>query len=317
MLLGVFEKTQRYRTKIKKNSMKRVKTVVTDDNKPSAWIVNPSDRGRKSIKKGSKVYLQDGQNFEIELHNPLQESVLADIKINGSSVSKSGLVIRPGQRFYLDCFVDDKKKFVFNTYEVENTQEAKTAISKNGMVEVFFYKEETNILTIKTPRYIREYYPVYYPYYHPYPHPLYNPFNTYCSNQIVGYSSGTDNGILGSSYTTSISTNAQSTQYTTNSFYSSTSMNSNLNSNLKSSTYTNLNPNIETGRVEMGESSKQEFEEVDMNFQKFYISHVMYQILPESQKPVETDEIARKFCSECGTKFKGTEKFCPECGTKI
>lgn len=60
---------------------------------------------------------------------------------------KSGLVIKPGQRVYLDCFIDDKKKFIFNTYEIENTSESIEATSKNGLLEVFFYKED--VVTIK------------------------------------------------------------------------------------------------------------------------------------------------------------------------
>jgi len=104
---------------------KQVKTTV-----PSAWIVNSNDRGRKSIKKG-KVYLSDKEEFQIELFNPLQDCVLADIKLNGNSISKSGLVLNPGQRFYLDCFIDDKKKFIFDTYEVDDTDETAQAIAKN------------------------------------------------------------------------------------------------------------------------------------------------------------------------------------------
>ena len=73
---------------------------------PSAWIVNPKDKGRKSI-KGDKIYLDDNQEFEIEIHNPLKESVLADIRLNGSSIAKTGLVVKPGQRVYLDCFFPD------------------------------------------------------------------------------------------------------------------------------------------------------------------------------------------------------------------
>ena len=38
---------------------------------PGAWVVNSNDKGRKSIKKG-KVYLQDKEEFVIELYNPLQ-----------------------------------------------------------------------------------------------------------------------------------------------------------------------------------------------------------------------------------------------------
>jgi hypothetical protein len=33
---------------------------------PGAWIVSPIDKGRKSIKSG-KVFLNDGDDFEIEL----------------------------------------------------------------------------------------------------------------------------------------------------------------------------------------------------------------------------------------------------------
>ena len=87
--------------------------------KPNAWIVNSTDKGRKSIKNG-KVYLQDSEEFQIELFNPLSECVLADIKLNGQPISKTGLVLKPGQRFYLDCFIDDNKKFKF---PLSNTDE--------------------------------------------------------------------------------------------------------------------------------------------------------------------------------------------------
>jgi hypothetical protein len=39
--------------------------------------------------------------------------------------------------------------------------------------------------------------------------------------------------------------------------------------------------------------------------------------MPESQRPIETSEIKKKFCAECGYKLKGTEKFCSDCGEKI
>lgn len=110
-------------------------------NNPGAWIVNPKDKGRKSIKNGN-VYLNDGDYFEIELFNPLTKSVLAKIKLNGTAISSSGLIIRPGQRVYLDCFIDDKKKFIFKTYEIENVEESLSATKNNGLLEVTFYQEQ-------------------------------------------------------------------------------------------------------------------------------------------------------------------------------
>jgi hypothetical protein len=117
------------------------KSIAQTKTKPSAWIVTPNDKGRKSIKSG-KVFLEDKEEFEIELFNPLTVSVLADIKLNGQSISKTGLVVKPGQRVYLDCFIDDKKKFVFSTYEIDGGLESLDATQNNGLLEVFFYKED-------------------------------------------------------------------------------------------------------------------------------------------------------------------------------
>jgi len=343
MLLKELEMTQRYRTKIKKNSMKASYTsrvsVKTDATKPNAWIVNPTDRGRKSIKTGNKVYLQDGKEFQIELHNSLTESVLADIKVNGKSVSKTGLVLRPAERFYLDCFVDDKKKFIFKTYEVENTSESKEAIAKNGSIEVFFYKEETfsiNNWMNKFDRIIEKvYYPVYYPHYYPYrtyPTPLYP---TYPRVTWGVYSNTNTSPIVGSSNLNSSINDNVSYNFSNNSVSNSISQindgSFNINSIVGGNTFqakyssdTNSDlssyfstDKMETGRVEKGETSSQKFEDIDLDFEKYHISSVFYQILPESQKPVETSELKKKFCSDCGHKLKGTEKFCPECGEKI
>lgn len=257
-------------------------------NEPCAWIVSTNDRGRKSIKNNNRVYLKDKEGFEIELYNPLTDSVLADIKVNGSSVSKSGLVIRPGERFYLDCFVDDKKKFVFNTYEVEDIDQSKEAIQKNGTVEVYFYKEDTinlkNWRDLFQPIIEKHYYPVYYPYYQPrwYPSVWYG---TTTGGVTLTNTIGTT--------TTNISLN--NSGGTSNAYYSSSDLgNMTFTSNYSDDNIGSINTKIETGRVEKGESSNQQFVSVEMDFQKYHISAVAYQILPESQKPVETKEIAKK-----------------------
>ena len=303
--------------------MKAKQSWVNNTQKPNAWIVNPKDRGRNPIKSKNKIYLKNGREFEIELFNPLKESVLAEIKVNGKSVSSTGLVLRPGERFYLDCFIDDKKKFVFKTYEVENTDESKEAISLNGTVEVFFYKEETlslgNWKQIFTPVIERHYYPAY-PWYQPYYYTssgsvkvVYGGTSfqfgtgTACGTSISygnynGSTLTTSNSILNSSNSNGITFNSSNALYSTSNCYSSLNV-SNTNT-------------LETGRVEKGSVSTQSFNEVDMKFENYYISHVIYQILPESLKPVETKELTKKFCEECGNKLKGTEKFCPNCGHK-
>lgn len=275
----------------------KAKILAGGEKMPSAWIVTnnqknkslPSDRGRKSIKNG-KVYLKNGQDFEIELYNPLQNCVLCDIKLNGQSISKTGLILKPGQRVYLDCFIDDKRKFVFNTYDVDNTQDNLDSISQNGTLEVFFYKEEVvtidNWPIVLNPIVIRTY--PSYPWYKPYP--IY--YGTTTGN-TYNYSSRT----VGTAGLTSELYTANDLQVFS----------------------TNADCTIETGRVEKGDVSNQQFSEMDMNFQKFYISHTLIQILPESRKPIEAVDLKKEevnFCHQCGNK-NDSYNFCPKCGSKL
>lgn len=255
-------------------------------NLPSAWIVNPKDKGRKSI-KGDKIYLDDNQEFEIEIHNPLKESILADIRLNGSSIAKTGLVVKPGQRVYLDCFVDDRKKFIFQTYTVDDTQESLDAIVDNGLLEVFFYKEQAVTLQNWIDKYHRviiNEYPVYFPIY-PRWYPTYYTLGT-------GTITTCNSVNVSSAYNTSsvyggVLNNVSETSFTNSSFNGSlTSGNAYYNSVDLGS--------IETGRVEKGQKSNQQFVDVDMDFEKNYIHHLVYQLLPSSRKPMEIKKISKR-----------------------
>ena len=262
---------------------------------PAAWIVNPKDKGRKSI-KGDKIYLDNGQEFEIEIFNPLTESVLADIRLNGNSISKTGLVIKPGQRVYLDCFVDDRKKFIFQTYEVDGSQESIEAIADNGLMEVFFYKEQAVTLQDWSNRFhkviVHEYRPYYYPAYPAiYHRPYYYDGTVICSNYPGSLSTTTSNLNL-TNATNSYLVNKVSSSYdwtitnTSNSFGSLTSGNASCYSSP-------VNAPIETGRVEKGEKSDQQFTSVDMEFEKNYIHHLVFQLLPSSRKPKYVKEMQK------------------------
>ena len=276
------------------------KQIASSNSKPNAWIVSPNDKGRKSIKNG-KVFLNDGDEFEVELFNPLTVSVLADIKLNGQSISKTGLVVKPGQRVYLDCFIDDRKKFKFSTYEIENSGEALEATQNNGLLEVFFYKEDVITLDNWKSKFdrviVEKWYPVYYPTYPVYP---------YYNRPSIWF--GSTSPIYGSCITTNGS-GVIGTTTTTNAYYSSnnvdfsnTSNSVNLsNLNITGSNMNSLN-SIETGRVEKGEESKQKFTEVDMDFENHYIASTIIQILPESRKPAEVKEVFNKKTGEI--KFK-------------
>jgi len=251
---------------------------------PAAWIVNPKDKGRKSI-KGDKIYLDNGQEFEIEIFNPLTESVLADIRLNGNSISKTGLVVRPGQRIYLDCFVDDIKKFIFQTYEVDGSQWSIEAIADNGLMEVFFYKEQAVTLQDWSNRFHKVIVHEYRPYYYPASPAIYRRPYYYS-----GYS-----GTILCSGTTSINTTNGTINTNTSSFLGSTlSGDASWYLSDNAPCYSSpVNESIETGRVEKGEKSDQQFTSVDMEFEKNYIHHLVYQLLPVSRKPKYVKEMQK------------------------
>ena len=112
---------------------------TTEVGNPTAHITKK--KSRLKVYNGHIVLLNDKDNFELEIHNPKQQSVLAKIKLNGKYISTSGIVLKPGQRVFLERFLDTNNKFEFSTYEVENTPQNQSAIELNGMVTIEFYDE--------------------------------------------------------------------------------------------------------------------------------------------------------------------------------
>jgi len=260
--------------------------------KPEAWVAVSNNRQKIYGTKENLVYLDNGQEFQIELYNPTTISYLAKIYLNDKLISNSGLVLKPGQRYFLDRHIDEQKKLLFSTYEVEDTEEVKRAIENNGKVKVEFYAEQTNPISISTGTYTWITTPGTWsiqPYY-------YGGSNlvgdqTYFTNSVGVTDSGT---ISGNGIT---STN--------------TSYSSDLSGSLESK------KSIETGRIESGEKSNQSFG-TDHGTYSFYCSYISeYQILPRSTKPVEVTEI-RSYCTSCGSRIKKkTWKFCPNCGESL
>lgn len=109
---------------------------------PEAYITRKKSRAK--IYHFNNLYLNDGELFEIELFNPKSNRVLAKIWLNGEEISGSGIIVNPGQRIFLERFIDSNNKFVYKTYEVEDTSVSLNAVRKNGDVEVKFFDEFFN-----------------------------------------------------------------------------------------------------------------------------------------------------------------------------
>jgi hypothetical protein len=254
---------------------------------PEAYITKGKNRIKQHI---DVVYLNDEDQFEIELFNPKTISVLAKIKLNGNYISNNGLVIKPGQRVHLDRYLDDAKKFKFNTYEVSGSNdEIKHAIQNNGLVEIEFY-DETVLSGVNLGSSGFGNFPWNQPTYVYYNNTIGdpNPYTITCSDNQSVYSAGIS--------------------YTSDMVGVSASLNSSKGKLTKS---------IETGRVEKGDNSDTRLKNVNMDFSLYSTHLVTWRILPNSNRPVETSEL-RNYCPGCGVRIKkSTWKFCPTCGNEL
>ena len=275
--------------------------VKSETEFPQAWIAIKRNRQKIYNRQGkTQVYLKDGQEFQIELFNPTQTRYLVKFKINGNYQADRGLILNPGQRYFLDRFIDDDKKLAFSTYEVEDSKAAKKAIEKNGLLEVEFYAEtflHGNIISYPriytTPNWSQ-------PIWTTNPHTFWGGTSAGIFNNAGGSSTLTLAGSTVNNITYTSGTVACGTTYTSSANYSSV-----VN-----------DASIETGRVEKGEKSDQKFEEGYGTFGSWASYTTTVQIIPLSQKPAEAQEI-RSYCTGCGSRIKKqTWKFCPNCGTE-
>jgi hypothetical protein len=256
---------------------------------PTAFVT----KGRQRVKQyGTTLYLRNGDEFEIELFNPTNNKILAKIKLNGTSIG-SGIVLRPGERVFLERYLDESKKFLFETYEIDGTDpNAKEAIKLNGIVEVEFFNE------YKPMSYYNN--PIVYTYYSN-PSWTYTPGVYYCNTLGTWNSTGSAKGV-----------SAQQSEMT----YTCSCNNLNnpvLNENNSVQGFTP----IETGRVEKGSDSNQSFSYDSTTFNTYHSWKTTWTILPESQKVFAKEDLSI-YCSNCGSKRKkSNHKFCPNCGQKF
>ena len=252
---------------------------------PQAFIT----KGKQRIKQfEDQVYLNDGDEYQIELFNPTPNHVLAKIKIDKNYLSGGGIVLRPGERVFLERFLDSNNKFVFRTYEVGKEAVNVGAIDNNGYVEIQFFNEwkHTNYWNGGSTYTITQ--------------NGYGPYNI--STNTVGIS-----GITNTAY------------------YSNTgTLTSGISSIVSSTSNTFEGPNIrsankvETGTTEKGDSSNQKFTQSNKDFYSHSFHNVAWRILPTSQKQYHKEDLGVLYCGECGAKRKkDTHKFCPHCGTKF
>ena len=265
---------------------RRISVTTTGLAVPQSFITKSKQRLKQHI---DTVYLKNGDEFEIELFNPTQNKVLAKIEMNGNSIG-NGIILRPGERVFLERYLDEAKKFLFETYVVNgNNEEVQQAIANNGDVVVKFYNEILPIINNGgTVTWTNTNYPF-----------TYTTHNTLNGNSIPTNGTFTTTGI-NTFYNTSLTSGTFSTS----------------NTLLKKSATSPLR-HLETGRVEKGSESEQTFTYDSTSFNSYAFATNWWKIKPQSTKPIMREDLVT-YCTECGSKRKkDTHKFCPHCGTKF
>ena len=289
--------------------------VITNDALAKIAIAKNLLKEYKTAESDRVVYLTNGTEFQIYLKNPYQTHLGIKISVNNKSMGDNMLVLRPGQSFWLDRFINENKKLLFSTYDVENTQEMKYATSQNGKVTIQFFheKEEKSYPQVTVKNYDDRSYD-----YLNYNH---NPLN------LSDITLTCDCEIAPNSVTTCY--NSANTTYTSNikglsgqTFGASTPMGPNsrvLRKEVDRSATAKVDQNLslETGRVEKGGYSDQKFDRCDINFDYWAFKTENIQILPSSRKQIRPEETRRKYCSQCGKKVSPKDKFCSNCGAKL
>ncbi len=270
---------------------------------PTAYVT----KDRQRVKQNNDVvYLNNGDEFEIELFNPTSKKVLAKILINEISLG-SGIVLRPGERVFLERYLDEAKKFVFETYEVDKANpNVQRAIRKNGIVDVEFYDEIP-----PRPQHIWRSPTITYDYNQWYV----DGNNTYSGSINIGSAANTN--ICGESDLSDITFNccniSGDADFTAN---TKSFIDSDMQAAFEEAVNEKANEKVETGRIEKGDNSKQKFVYDNTEFMFMPTWTSSWKILPMSQKAyVKEDLIVH--CTQCGAKRKKTfHKFCPNCGNQ-
>ena len=245
----------------------------------------------KSSNSERTVYLNDGTEFQIYLKNPYQTHLGIKIYVNNQAIGGNMLVLKPGQSFWLDRFLNDNKKFLFSTYDVENTQEMRYAINNNGKVRIEFFHEKDD-----TPYFTTT--------------PLKTTFD-WTNYNITCSSSKSYNTPINTYYCSTGDIGGLSANVAANSKLTSMSYDTSVSAKNTNDSY------LETGRVEKGGVSRQEFDYCDINFDYYAFKTENILILPLSRKQIRAEEIRRRYCSQCGKKVNPKDKFCSNCGSKL
>jgi hypothetical protein len=251
--------------------------VTTERGMVEAHITSNKSRLKQYVSHGPmpEIYLNDGQRFEIELYNSKTHRCLAKIWIN--NIATGSIIIRPGERLFLERYLDSDNSFVFGSYRVANDPLTQQAVANNGSIRIEFYSEcIVNIPIIPN-----------------------GPTIPNAPNTGIYYPASSPTSVQDWNGWNSIGTGQPPSTVTFGAVEDAP---------IKSA-------DIMTGIIEKGAGTGQVFSVGYGNFVGYPSKIFNYKLLPTTCKPKDVSEL-RKYCIQCNKKIKSSWKFCPQCGTR-
>lgn len=276
-------------------------------------------------KQENRVYLKNGQQFQIFLKNFRGIPVLVELSINGETQEES-VILDPKERLFLERYLSSNNKFKFNTYELSA-----------GLKKLIESKVELGVVTVKVYAlqsvYADKEVKVSMPVLHQVDfsnQPTYGSsggtgdfFNNSINlNNLVTACSNITTGSMGT-YGTKCSSKSKDISSPNRLVHYSLSMDQNsIDRELAEEVYEETNTKAEIGAIEKGEYSDQKFEGCpDFRKGRFLESYTIH-VYPVSAQFQEETKSSQKiegaiYCSVCGRKQKSGQKFCPADGTEF
>jgi hypothetical protein len=262
------------------------------DCEPSAAILLKNSRTSSldelKTYENNTIYLDNGNEFQIRLFNPTTFKLGVQIGLNGN-FSHSYLVLRPGEDITLDRFIDDQRKMLFETYSIDSSnKDAQKAIANNGVLEINFFKEKIQQAV----------------YFSTFSSINLNSRDTYSGGFAHTTNSNPDSLKL---FDTSIDYSADLDKFEQSQTLSASTL------GMKRSKSTLK----ETGRIEKGNVSEQNFNKVEVKFDEFPYYGIIFNLKPNSEK-VYSNTSTRNYCQNCGYRLRDKAwLYCPKCSKSI
>lgn len=234
---------------------------------------------RARVKQHDKiVYLKNGDEYQIELYNGSPNVTLASIGFDGEiPTSGNGIILQPGERVFLERFLNSSKKFKFYEYDISSKDQ--NLVSNNGLVNIYFFD-------------------------------LYTAIYNYCGTPIAYYSNSSGNNVLNSRTYASSTTSVTNFNYVLGSNATYTVAMSDINAGLNNSKKTGVTVQGEESNQKFTLNNGYHFNSIASEMIQWKILPKMYETTTNVNACYCTSCGAKrkkdhhKFCPLCGTKYE-------------